>query len=318
MKFVPLAQSTPEWLDWRKAGITASDVSCLFDANPYKTQWKLWAEKSGLQVEDDIEGNPYVRRGKTFEHLLREHVVSTRKVGIMPACIEHDTIPYLRASLDGIDRNRRPWEFKIPSPRNFEEVRKHQLQSEPANRAYLQVQHQLLVTGASEGYLVFGLIDDVGRVAKVTDYILLIVAADPVVHHAILDRTQEFMRRLAERDEPPKDPDRDLFAPQSPENAVRWQEAAAKMLPLLSLKAALKAQISKVEQELEDASRPILDVLGSNKVGEFAGLRAIRVDRSGSIDWTAFVKAKGFDPSDDTIVGPFRKPGSSNHQFTAL
>jgi putative phage-type endonuclease len=318
MKLVPLAQSTPEWLDWRKAGITASDVSCLFHTNPYKTEWKLWAEKSGLQAEDDIEGNPFVRRGKTFEHMLREHVVNARNVGIMPACAEHGTVPYLRASLDGIDRNRRPWEFKIPSPNNFEEVRKHQLNSEPAKRAHLQVQHQLLVTGASEGYLVFGNIDDSGRVAKVTEYILLIIPADPELHQAILEKSLEFMRRLAERDEPPKDPDRDLFAPQSGTDAVRWQEAAAKVLPLLALKADLKVQISAVEKQLESAARPILDVLGSNKAGEFAGLRAIRVDRTGSVDWTAFVKAHGFDPTDETLVGPFRKAGSSNHQFTAL
>jgi hypothetical protein len=73
-----------------------------------------------------------------------------------------------------------------------------------------------------------------------------------------------------------------------------------------------------VEKQLESAARPILDVLGSNKAGEFAGLRAIRVDRTGSVDWTAFVKAHGFDPTDETLVGPFRKAGSSNHQFTAL
>lgn len=93
MKFVNLAQSSPKWLDWRKTGVTASDVSCLFGNNPYKTEWRLWAEKTGLQAEDGIEGNPYVRKGKLFEHMLREHVVEDRDIGIFPACVEHDTIP---------------------------------------------------------------------------------------------------------------------------------------------------------------------------------------------------------------------------------
>jgi len=318
MKFIRLTQSTPEWLEWRRGGITASDVSALFGKNPYKTEWKLWAEKTGLQAEDDVMGNPYVRRGKDFEHLLREHVVEERQIGIFPACVEHDTLSFLRASLDGIDRHRKPWEFKIPSPGNFEEVRKHRLNSEPAQRYFYQVQQQLLVTGSHEGFLVFGRLEESDVGMRVVETILLIVTADAAVQQEIVARSQEFLRKVRDGIEPAKDPDRDVFAPQTQEDAHRWATASQAILPLLSRKAELKAMLDEVEAAIKSAADPVIDVLGQNKFGEFAGLRAMRVDRKGSVDWAELVKAHGLDPTDETTVGPYRKAGTKSHQFTAL
>lgn len=318
MKFVNLAQSSPKWLDWRKTGVTASDVSCLFGNNPYKTEWRLWAEKTGLQAEDGIEGNPYVRKGKLFEHMLREHVVEDRDIGIFPACVEHDTIPEIKASLDGIDRGGRPWEFKVPSPGNFELVRNERLQSEPATRYWLQVQQQLIVTGASEGYLVFGNIDDEGPVPRVVEYIMLIIQADQHIQNQIVSRSIEFMRKVRDKIEPPKDPDRDVFAPETPETALTWKTVAGDLLPMLRAKAKLKQQLETLEADIASKAEPLLQVLGINKVGEFAGLRATRVDRKGNVDWQAFVKDKGFDPADEKTVGPYRKAGSTNYQYAAL
>ncbi len=319
MKLIRLTQSTPAWLDWRRTGITASDVSCLFGTNPYKTEWKLWAEKSGLQAEDDLSGNPYVRRGKVFEHMLREHVVDERNIGIMPVCVEHDGFPYLKASLDGIDRHKRPWEFKIPSPNNFEEVCAHRINSEPAQRYLLQVQHQTLVTGAREGYLIFGNIDDSGSTPRVVKYILLTIPADPSLHRTIIEKSKEFMRRLKERDAPAKDPDRDLFAPQNPQDAARWQTASQKLIPLLQQKAELERKLEHLKEGIKAESRPIVDVLGNNKFGEFSGLRATRVDRKANVDWIAYLKDNGHDTTDENKVGPYRKAGSGHYyKFTAL
>lgn len=318
MKLVRLKQSTPEWLAWRKEGITASDVSTLFKANPYKTEWKLWAEKTGRQPEDDIEGNPYVRRGRTFEHLLREHVVAHRNIGLFPACVQHDTNPDLRASLDGIDSQRRPWEFKVPSPGNFEEVRKHGLSSEPAKRYFYQVQFQILVTGAAEGYLIFGSVDDAKKDPSVTEYILLVVPADKDIHEQIIEKSAAFMKSVRDDIEPAKDPDRDLFAPQTAEDAESWQSSSGILLPLLKLKEQLKAEIERVEKEIHEATKPVVEILGENKAGEFAGLRVVRVDRKGTVDWKALLKDRSIDATDETIVGPYRKAGSTNHQLTAL
>lgn len=318
MKLIHLQQSTPEWLEWRKGGITASDISCLFGTNPYKTEWQLWAEKRGLRVEDDLEGNPYVRRGKMFEYMLREKVANDRNIGLIPVCAEHETLSQIRASLDSIDVSRRPWELKVPSPNNYELVLKDGLNSEPAQRYIPQVQHQLLVTGASEGFLVFGNIDSEAERPEVRDYKVLIVPADPAFQQEIIRRSQDFLKAVADGTEPPKDPKRDLFAPQNASDAYEWQKCAAKLRPLLQQKAALQEALKQVNHAITDTSSPLLKVLGENKTGQFAGIRATRVEKTGTVNWRDLVKSLGADPDDETIVGPFRNAGSEHMKMSAL
>lgn len=318
MKFINLAQSSPEWLEWRRTGVTASDVSALFATNPYKTEWKLWAEKSGHQAEDDLGGNPFVRRGKVYEHMLREHVVRHRGIGIMPVCVEHDTLPFLKASLDGICRNRRPWEFKIPSPNNYEEVEQEGDRSAPYLQYVSQVQHQLLVTGASEGYLIFGKLDDTCSPPRIVDYKLFVIAADPAYHEQIRLRAAAFMDRVAQGIEPKKDPDRDLFAPQTPTDAQNWRDVAEKVVPLLEKKLALKQQLDALDAQIKEQTEPVLAILQDNKFGEYAGLRVTRVDRSPSIDFPALLGGLGVDLADDRVVGPYRKAATKSYKFTAL
>lgn len=318
MKLVHLQQSTPEWLEWRRGGITASDISCLFGTNPYKTEWQLWAEKSGLRAEDDLEGNPYVRRGKMFEYLLRERVANDRNVGLIPVCAQHDTLDHIRASLDSIDPVRRPWELKVPSSGNFELVVKDGILSKPAQQYLPQVQHQMLVTGATEGFLVFGDIDDEAETPIVHDYKVLIIPADRQLHDEICQRSETFIKAVANGTEPAKDPKRDLFAPQCATDAYAWQKCSAKLRPLLHQKAALKAALKEIEEVISNSSSPLLSVLGDNKSGQFAGLRATRVDKAGTINWRELVKSLGFDPDDETTVAPFRKAGTSHMQMSAL
>ena len=48
-------QRSPEWFALRKQGITATDVSVIAGLSPYKSPFRLWAEKTG-RVEDQPVG----------------------------------------------------------------------------------------------------------------------------------------------------------------------------------------------------------------------------------------------------------------------
>lgn len=307
MQLVSLQQSTPEWLEWRRGGITASDISCLFGSNPWKTEWRLWAEKSGIEAEDDIEGNPYVRRGRMFEHMLRERIASDRRIGLFPVCATHDTHRRIRASLDAIDPQRRPWEMKIPSPGNWQRVLKDGLSSEPAQRCLLQLQHQMLVTGSAEGFLVFGDLDDDWSSPAIREYRIFVIAADPDIHAEIVRKAEVFLHAVDNGVEPQRDPMRDLFAPRSASDVQDWQQSAARLIPLLDRKAALRKSLKEVEDAIETASDPILRILGPNKTGQFSGIRAVQVERQGTVNWKSLVTSLGADPDDPATTGPFRK-----------
>ena len=45
MKVIDLSQRTPAWHQWRIAGVTASEAPIIMGRSPYKTPWRLWAEK---------------------------------------------------------------------------------------------------------------------------------------------------------------------------------------------------------------------------------------------------------------------------------
>jgi len=318
MKIKPVEQGTPEWHAWRDSGVTASEISCIFGSSPFKTHWQLWAEKSGLRQPDDLDGNPYLRRGKRYEHILREKVAASRKMGILPVCVEHDQHALLRASLDGLDKFGRPWEFKIPSERKFEEVRNEREQSLSARTYYLQVQHQTLCTGSSEGYLVFGRIDESNDTPRVADFIVLTIRSDPTVHQEIIRRAAEFHDAVVTGNPPEKDPERDVFSPPTPELAEEWRIHAHKIVPLLQRKAEIEDELSAIKSSLEEHSAPLKDILGENKAGEFAGVRVLRVDRTGSVDWSEYAKSKGDDPKDESVVGKFRKPDTKSYQVKLL
>jgi predicted phage-related endonuclease len=55
-----------QWLEWRTHDITASDISALFGAHPYKkTRLSLWADKRGLT--EGMEDSDVLRRGRWGE-----------------------------------------------------------------------------------------------------------------------------------------------------------------------------------------------------------------------------------------------------------
>src|SRR5260364_158173 len=74
---------------------------------------------------------------------------------LLPVCVEDEALPLMRASLDGHLANQAPVELKCPGSKVWEAVRAKGAESETFRLCYPQVQHQILVTGADDGYLVF-------------------------------------------------------------------------------------------------------------------------------------------------------------------
>jgi len=315
MKVVNLTQGTPEWLAWRQTGVSASDVAAILGRSPYKTKWHLWAEKSGLRAPDDLSNNPAVWRGKTYEDLLRRHLTVERKLGIMPLCIEHDEVAILKASLDGIDRFGRPWEFKIPHHSNFLDVRQNGRESKQFIQYQPQVQHQMLCAGAKDAFLVFGDVDDLSNPPRVRDYILFPIAADTEMQSLIMAEVLKFHNDVLTGIEPKKDPEKDIFVPKAGEEILAWNQAASLMIPMLFRKLRLEDELKVVNTQIEEASKLFDPILGEFKKAEFGQMAITRYTRKGSVDWSEYVKLKGDNPEDDEYFDKFRKEESKQVRF---
>src|SRR5690606_258328 len=122
MKIIDLSQRDDLWKDWRRQGITASDAAILLGRSPYKTLWRLWAEKTGYATEEDLSGNPLVQQGIRNEDLARQAFEARHDDLLLPVCVESIKHPLMRASLDGLRENGEPVELKCPSKATWEQV----------------------------------------------------------------------------------------------------------------------------------------------------------------------------------------------------
>ena len=67
-----ICKDRTEWLEHRRDGIGASDAAAVLGVSPWKSNEKLWEEKTGLIVPEDIGDKPHVKYGNDAEPLLRE------------------------------------------------------------------------------------------------------------------------------------------------------------------------------------------------------------------------------------------------------
>lgn len=65
-------ENREDWLECRKNGLGGSDAGSAIGINKYKSNVKLWREKTGKAIPEDISGNPAVKFGKQAESVIRD------------------------------------------------------------------------------------------------------------------------------------------------------------------------------------------------------------------------------------------------------
>lgn len=115
---VDLVQGTPEWLRWRHDGIGASDAATMLGENPFASPAALLAEKIAplrgfalrprpavpvAPVVADLFGTAAPPRETGLEAQARRLYRQQHGSDVAPACLVSRSLPWQRASLDGID-----------------------------------------------------------------------------------------------------------------------------------------------------------------------------------------------------------------------
>lgn len=144
--------SEADWLDARKTGIGASEMSAVLGLNPWKSALELYAEKTGAIEPEDLSNVEAVEMGLLLEPVIiaRYRSKSGRwadRDGHLLRSREH---PWATCTLDGRTaetemalEDARPLEVKTTSA-----FRSEDWLDGPPEPYRVQVQHQLLVTGA--------------------------------------------------------------------------------------------------------------------------------------------------------------------------
>ena len=114
MKVINVSQRSDAWRQWRAQGVSASEAAVIMNRSPYKTPWRLWAEKTGLVLEQDFSNNPLNPRGIQQEPVALQHFEDKHGVLLLPLCGESNRYPLMRASFDGLSEGNEPVEIKCP------------------------------------------------------------------------------------------------------------------------------------------------------------------------------------------------------------
>ena len=142
-----MEQGSNSWLEWRKAGLGASDAPVVMGVSPWSTPHKLWEQKTGRDKKDG--GNWATRRGTDMEPRARAHLELTTGMDFPALLAQHEKFAFMRASLDGWNAEHKiVLEIKCPGAEDMQKARDGKV----PEKYYPQIQHQLFVTGAVKCY----------------------------------------------------------------------------------------------------------------------------------------------------------------------
>lgn len=302
MHIINLDQRTDAWKAWRNQGITATDSTVILGTSPYKTPWRLWAEKVGKILPPDLSKNPNVQRGVALEDEARLLFQNKHLTCVMPACAECDVDPIFRASFDGLTPLNEPVEFKCPGDKVLTEVRTEGLKAKTVQMYSVQVQHQMLVSGSNRGWLVF-------YDSTTKELIEFEIQRDETIIKRLLAEGRKFYESVTKKIEPPKDPLRDAFLPAEGEERMRWIAAARDFCQADREIEALQTRINQLTVAIDEAKEKLIGMMGNNALADFAGVSLTRSAVKGRVDYAKLLeKVVGREPTEEEIESVRSKP----------
>jgi len=159
MSTIDLPTNTREtWLADRLTGIGASEAAAVLGADPYRSPFAVWAEKTGFAEPEDLSSVEAVEFGVRLERPILEAFADRTGRTVSPwpqwLSVRHLEHPFIRCTPDGVQgAAERPNEglvqVKTTSAYNAGDWK-----DGPPLHYQVQVQQELLVTGHTWGTLV--------------------------------------------------------------------------------------------------------------------------------------------------------------------
>lgn len=263
-----MRQGSPEWIEWRRCHIGASDVAKIMGLSEYATPYQVWLSKMGLdtpvaQTWAQAEGHRREEAARLAFEQLTGHVV-------FPDTVEHATVPYLCASLDGISIDR-----SVAVELKWNGAERHAMAKSgtvPPDHM-IQVQAQLEVTGLQSMYYF-----SMGQL----DNCCIFVSRDDSMIGEILKSCATFWDCVTSGN-PPMFTDKDVCERED----KKWTEVASEYV-------FTQNQITLAEEKLAGLKQRLLDLAkDTNCVG--GGVKLTRSIRTGSVDYSAIPELKNVD-----------------------
>jgi putative phage-type endonuclease len=147
------AQDRERWLQLRRSGIGASEIAAVLGESPWLSATELYAIKIGeSEGNPDLEDTEYVYWGNQLEPAIiagYQHRTGrpVKQAGVLLRSEEH---PWAMCTLDaetGLPNEEPSWPFEV---KNIGAHKVHEWEEGPPRHYQIQLQQQMLVTGAEK------------------------------------------------------------------------------------------------------------------------------------------------------------------------
>lgn len=143
-----------QWLENRKKGLGASEVSAILGLSPYKSNIQLWREKTGKAVAKDISMQPFVQYGIDAEEPIRrlfeldypQYQVDYKDYDVY----RNSKYDWLLATLDGVLTDKTTGKkgiLEIKTTNILNKQMREKWNDKVPQNYYIQILHQFLATG---------------------------------------------------------------------------------------------------------------------------------------------------------------------------
>lgn len=277
MRKLDLEQNSPEWEQFRRTHIGASDSPIICGVSPFNTAYKLWREKV---IGEKGPSNRAMEEGHALESYARKWAESVYMTSYPPICILHDQLPFPMASLDGYSEEYNTiLEIKVVGDNTFYNA---ETNGPPLHWVY-QVNHQMECAGVNRT-LIFMMHRSKEK------YCSFAVDRDPAIVSEILEKGDAFYARMANFD-PPDDTHQDR-------EDEEWKEAAQRFLEAKSI-------LDEAEEDLSVCRSRLIDISGDVSCRGF-GVKATKYTSRGSVDYGKIPELKTLD------LAAYRKPSKES------
>lgn len=264
------------WLRLRLSGIGGSDALTVVGLDPWKSPAGLWLEKTGA-VESLVQETPVMRWGNLLEPVLADWFSQATGIKVhRSGMLGHPTREWQLFTPDRLTEDGGILEIKTTGVRGA----KAWADGRVADRAAIQLQHGMSVTGLTHGYAVVGIWGE--------DPLYRIVERDNTLIEDLVHLEAEFWASVLSGNCPPLGnhaADVDLSRHLYPEAGPGAVDLSPHGYAALAQYVALGEQLKRTEEQRDTLKSLVMTELGDAGEGLWEG-RSV-------VTWRNVVKANG-------------------------